>query len=197
MRALTGSDPKTSLTEVIDTNSCIGSPSAIDRHNEISELQEFIRGNLLLAQKSHARFYNSGRRTPDFAVGQKVMLRTTNIRTLRLSKKLDVRFLGPFTILAEINKNAYRLGIPTSRRIHNVFHVSLLSHYRERMTGVEIETQSLPFQVVPDAPPQIEAILGTRSVGGEIHHLIKWMAKPDSDNSWEQRTTCELDDHYI
>ena len=145
MRALTGSDPKTSFTEVVDANSSTGSLDAIDRHNKILELQDFIHGNLLRAQESHARFYNSGRRAPNFAVGQKVMLRTANIRTLCPSKKLDVRFLGPLTILAKVNKNAYQLDIPTSRRIYNVFHVSLLSHYRGRMTGVEIETQSRPF----------------------------------------------------
>ena len=58
-----------------------------------------------------------------FTVGQKVMLCTTNIQTLCPSKNLDVRFLRPFTILAEINKNAYWLDIPTSRRVHNIFHV--------------------------------------------------------------------------
>ena len=61
----------------------------------------------------------------------------------------NVSFLGLFTILAEINKNAYRLDIPTSQHIHNIFHISLLWHHWERMTGVKIETQQQPSRLCP------------------------------------------------
>ena len=65
------------------------------------------------------------------------------------------------------------------------------------MTGVEIETRPRPYQVVPDSPPQIKVILATCSGGGDLHHLVKWISKPDSDKLWEWCSTCKLDNHHL
>jgi hypothetical protein len=44
--------------------------------------------------------------------------------------KLSPRFVGPFEIVERKGPVAYRLAFPDSlRRLHNVFHVSILRHY--------------------------------------------------------------------
>ena len=63
-----------------------------------------------------------------FQIGDKVLLRSVNIRTLHpKKKKIDHRQLGPFTISAKKGKQAYQLDLPAKyKAIHATFHVSLL-----------------------------------------------------------------------
>jgi hypothetical protein len=60
------------------------------------------------------------------------LLRSKNITTSRPSKKMDVRYLGPFTVTKKIGKLAYRLDLPPSMaRIHPVFNIALLEPWHE------------------------------------------------------------------
>ena len=58
------------------------------------------------------------------------MLNACNIKTKRLSKKLDKKMFGPFRISKVISLNAMRLTLPTKWRIYNSFYISLLEPYR-------------------------------------------------------------------
>jgi hypothetical protein len=57
--------------------------------------------------------------------------------------KLSPRFVGPFKIVERKGPVAYRLALPDSlRRMHDVFHVSVLRHYISDPTHV-IDLSSL------------------------------------------------------
>jgi hypothetical protein len=65
-------------------------------------------------------------------VGDHVFLKVkANRSSLKLGSyaKLAARFCGPFEILKRIGPVAYRIALPTSMNVHNVFHVSLLKKY--------------------------------------------------------------------
>ena len=47
-------------------------------------------------------------------------------------KKIAARYVGPFRVRDAIGKQAYRLTLPTSYKIYNVFHVSLLEPWNQR-----------------------------------------------------------------
>ena len=66
------------------------------------------------------------RAAPDLVVGLKVWLLRRHVHTTRPSNKVDVRRLGPFSILEQIGSSAFRLALPSAIKIHPVFHVSLL-----------------------------------------------------------------------
>jgi hypothetical protein len=61
-------------------------------------------------------------------VGENVFLKVKAKRSLKLGsfRKLAARYCGPFEILRRIGPDGYMPALPTSMRIHNTFHVSLL-----------------------------------------------------------------------
>jgi hypothetical protein len=65
--------------------------------------------------------------TPHFTRGDQVSVVTTNL-FLRGQpyRKLTDRQLGPFTVEEQIGKHNYRLKLPTTVRLHHVFHVNNL-----------------------------------------------------------------------
>ena len=56
-------------------------------------------------------------------------LLASNITSQRPNKKLDHKQYGPFSVLERIGSHAYRLALPETMKIHDVFHVSLLKKY--------------------------------------------------------------------
>jgi hypothetical protein len=51
--------------------------------------------------------------------------------------KLSPRFVGPFKVVEKKGPVAYRLTLPDSlRRMHDVFHISILKHYVSDPTHV-------------------------------------------------------------
>jgi hypothetical protein len=57
------------------------------------------------------------------------MLSSKNIKTLRPKKKLDDKYLGPFTITKAYSPLVYKLKLPSTMQAHPVFHISLLEKY--------------------------------------------------------------------
>jgi hypothetical protein len=55
-----------------------------------------------------------------------VYLIRRNIKTIRLSNKLDYKKFGPFKVKRNIKNISYKLYLPFIIRIYLVFHVSLL-----------------------------------------------------------------------
>ena len=66
-----------------------------------------------------------------------------NIKTERPSKKLDYKIIGPYQV-KELVGSSYRLELPTSMKMHDVFHPNLL-----RKAG----TDPLPGQHHEPEPP--------------------------------------------
>ena len=67
---------------------------------------------------------------PRYNIGDYVLLRSEHIAITSPSKKLGPKFLGPFRIISKLSDLVYQLKLPTTLRIHNVFHVAVLEPYR-------------------------------------------------------------------
>ena len=65
-----------------------------------------------------------------FKKGDRVWLDTRNLKTNH-HKKIAPKREGPFTITDVMGPVTYRINLPESWKIHNVFHASLLRQYKE------------------------------------------------------------------
>ena len=105
-------------------------PAAKERAKTIRQERDELIVRLQNAAAQQAKYYNKKHTLKEFRKGQKVLLRAKNIRTIKASKKLNNRLLGPFTINKPVGKQAYKLILPLKyKSIHPVFHVSLLEPY--------------------------------------------------------------------
>ncbi|KAI0524545.1 hypothetical protein KFK09_003919 [Dendrobium nobile] len=106
----------------------IGSDLVDDATNKI----RLIRDRLLAVQDRQKKYYDVKHRFVEFNVGDFVFIKIRPMKgVLRFGKvgKFSPRYIGPFEIVERIGKVAYRLTLPTTYAVHNVFHVSSLRKY--------------------------------------------------------------------
>jgi hypothetical protein len=164
--------------------------SIIDIHKQCSH-------NIAEVNKLYAKSYDKRRLVhPPYRKGDQVMLSMENIRTLRPMKKLDLRQSGPFTIIATIGTHAYRLQLPNTMKVHNVFHASLLRPYT---------TASYPGQSIEPPPPvetaddvleyEVASIIDSRNNTrtGRLEYLVEWLGYEGTDEhvGWEPKDHLE------
>ena len=114
-----------------------------------------------------------------------VLLSSKNIRLKGVgTPKLMPLWLGPFKIQERVGKVAYRLELPDTALIHDVFHVSLLKPYKSDGT-----VQPPPPHYIMDGEQEyeVEEILAHRLQRGKLKQefLIKWLGYGPEHNTWE------------
>src|SRR3954449_13054919 len=108
-------------------------PAAADFHHQQQNAIKQATDALVLAKANQEKYANQHRRDVSFSVGDQVLLSSSHIhlesQAQHPSRKLQARFIGPYTILAKVSPVTYKLELPPSLNIHPVFHVSLLRAY--------------------------------------------------------------------
>jgi len=98
------------------------------------------------------------------------------------------RYAGPFKVVDRIGETAYRLELPESWRVHDVFHVSLLKPYRSDGT---VPTPA-PIDVDDDGTPlwSVNEILDAQAVRARTGRvmarkvLVSWVGFGPEHNCW-------------
>ena len=93
--------------------------------NEMAKVLEQTRCNIIEAQgrmKTQADKHRT--EAPNYKVGDKVWLSTTNLRLTRTSKKLSECWVGPYVITKLVGNNTVELKLPRSMKIHPVVNIS-------------------------------------------------------------------------
>nr|GFB96784.1 putative reverse transcriptase domain-containing protein [Tanacetum cinerariifolium] len=108
-------------------NSYHASPELIQ---ETTEKIVQIKQRMQAAHDRQKSYADLKRKPMEFQVGDKVMLKVSPWKgVVRFGKqgKLDPKYIGPFKLLEDIVKVAYKLEFPEElSRVHNTFHVSNL-----------------------------------------------------------------------
>lgn len=175
----------------------ITSPAAQSYADELKNLHKFAQEEISKAQAQSAQQYDKKRQpAPNFQEGDKVWLSAENIRSLRPTKKLDHRQLGPFPVAKKVNSHAYRLDLPPSMKIHNVFHVSRLEPYQPNTIPNRIQPPPPPIEIENDIEYEVEAILDSkidrRYRSEPLRYLVRWSGYSGPEaTSWEPPSNLE------
>ncbi len=126
--------------------------------------------------------YANKKRDREFTLKErnKSYLLRRNIKTKKLSNKLNHMKLESYRIL-EIKKSInYKLNLSASMRIHLIFHICLLksanvnTSIQTESSEIDSESQNIKYEV--------KDILDQQDIKDQFHWLIKWK---NIENTWE------------
>ena len=118
-------------------------------------------------------------------VGDKVWLEAMNICLNYLSRKLAPKRQGPFEISQVLSPLTYHLCLPTTWKIHNVFHTTLLSSYKATEAHGPNFSKPPPDLIGTKEEYKVEQIVSHHGTSGCHRYLTAWKEYPLSENTWE------------
>ena len=144
-------------------------------------------------RETMAKTVNKRRKEVQYHPGDMVFLSSRNIKTTRPSKKLDDKMLGPFKVLAAVG-TSYRLQLPVTMRIHDVFHPSLLRKAAEDPLPGQKNEPPEPVIVDDEEEWEVDDILDSRRYGRgkRLQYRVKWKGC-DTDLEWYNADGGEFD----
>lgn len=161
-------------------------PKADARLDEIRSTQLELQSLLELAASRMKRFHDAWvDEAPDYIPGDRVYLERSDLRSTRPSHKLDFKRFGPFAVTQKLSDTAYRLKLPATWRIHDVFHVSHLIPARSD-TILGRRQMPPPPEIVDGVEEQeIERVLKKRKLrSGVVEYLVRWKGFGEEDDEW-------------
>jgi hypothetical protein len=116
--------------------------------------------------------------------GDQVWLEARNL-TIAGNRKLSPKRYSPYQISKKISAVAYQLNLPSSMKIHNMFHIDLLLPYKETEAYGTPYTHPSPV-IEKEEEYEVENVLDVRrnKRSRRLEYLIHWKGYPHSDDSW-------------
>ena len=157
-------------------------PQVTHRLEQIQEAQDQARLAMRKAQLGWIK--DSKQKQHIYQVGDQVWLDGCNIKMYHPTAKLTPKRHGPFPIQRVLSPIDYQLTLPEQWKIHDVFHVDLLTPYRETEFHGPNYTQPPPDLVGEEDQYEVEQVLDERNYGHwkKKQYLVKWKGYPDLDN---------------
>ena len=83
----------------------------------------------------------------------------------------------------------YQLQLPMQWKIHNAFHASLLTPYKQTQEYGENFPRQVPELVDRQEEWVVEKVLNSQrhGRGKRLQYLLSWAGYPEADNSWEYK----------
>jgi hypothetical protein len=152
----------------------VGNLAAEDLATRMTRIHTEMETKLLEAQNWQKENANKFRKEHPFHVGDKVWLFRQNLKTNRPCDKFDYRRFGPFMIIKQINDVAFRLELPTSMKVHLVFHVSLLEPYKKSSIPSRSQAAPPPIEINGEEEFEVSEILDSRINRRKLEYLVHW-----------------------
>lgn len=160
-KALYGHDPNLGALPPVDETSPVARVLT-DRAAQV----ELLKQHLTAAHNRMKIFEDSKRSKRVFEVGDKVLLKLQPYAQTTVVNhkypKLAYKYFGPYKILEKFGQVAYRLELPVTSQVHDVFHVSQIKEFRDDYTPMFADLPKTPALDVLDTSP--EKVLDQRLV---------------------------------
>ena len=168
-------------------------PAPITCLEQWTKAQQIAYVQMKAAQERWAKAKKEGRK---FQKGDLMWLEGHNLKMDQPTSKLATKRYGPFPVVQVLLPVTYQLTLPEQWKIHPVFHVDLLTPYKETAFHGTNYTRPPPDLINDEEEYEVEQILDSRVQGRNqrVQYLVKWVGYPDSDNQWfnaEQLTADE------
>ena len=109
--------------------------------------------------------------------------------------KLSPRFIGPYEVIEKVGPVEYRLALPLDlKKIHNVFHVSMLRRYQSDLSHV---VSSKTIELRPDLTYEKEPVeilaCEVKELWNKKIPLVKvlWRNHKVEEATWESEETMQ------
>jgi hypothetical protein len=167
-------------------------PKVTLRLEQLKEARIQARDAMIKAQQSWVKH----RDTPKYKEGDLVWLEGKNLHINQPTAKLAPRRHVPFKIIQVMSAVNYRLELPTQWSIHPVFHIDLLTPYKETIMHGPNFTRPTPELIDGEEEYSIEKILDSWHFGRRrrLQYLVKWEGYPDTENMWVDKDDVFADD---
>ena len=80
---------------------------------------------------------------------------------------------------------AYRLELPTTMKVHPIFHVSLLESYREPSFPRRVQSPPPSIEIENHEEYEVEKVLDSRRRWNRLEYLVHWCGYDINERTWE------------
>ena len=160
-------------------------PEAQGHLEEMQQAQQQAYASIRQANEAMKLYADLHRgKLPSYKPGDEVMLDMKNLARLEPTKKLAMKWAGPYKVEKAVGRVAYRLKLPETMAIHPVFHASLLKPYRrQHFPGRKEVTEPPPVEIEGAPEYTVEKVQDTRLRYNKVQYLIKWEGY--AETTWE------------
>ncbi len=174
-----GWSPKTPV-ELLDQRQEVQVPSVEEHLSLQQSIFHDVQASYAAPREQQRSRLESKFTEPAYQVGDSVMIKTSAFKDhytkARPSSKLSAKSIGPFKILSLVRKNAIRLDLPPTMKVHPVINVSHTSPFHKQPSDIGAARQVPPSPTIIHLGEEyeIEQVLQHRKKGRGHQFLVHW-----------------------